>query len=114
MEKPKFLEAPLRLGNEAPADDEEYKKTFADAREKHSFPESPAKATKEIGRTTRRGKPHAKRRHQERVAPKGCVSMTHYGLVHAPVTMKKAMKIPDAKKAVDKEWETQRRASMGP
>ena len=88
----------MKLGNETPVDNEEYRKTLADAREKYSLPESPAMATIEIDRTDSGGKPRAKREHQERVAPKGHVSMTHYGLVHAPVKMKHAMKIPEAKK----------------
>ena len=32
-------------------------------------------------------------------------SMTHYNLVHKFILMPQAMKIPDAKAAVDKEWE---------
>ena len=31
--------------------------------------------------------------------------MTHYNLVHNFISMPQAMKIPDAKAAVDKEWE---------
>ena len=30
--------------------------------------------------------------------------MTHYNLVHTLIPMPQAMKIPDAKAAVDKEW----------
>ena len=105
IEKPKFLEARMKLGVVAPEDNDEYRKLIADALEKYSLSESPAMATKEIGREGSGGKLHAKRKHEERVAPKGHVSMEHYGLVHAPVKMKQAMKIPEAKKAVDTEWE---------
>ena len=35
---------------------------------------------------------------------KGCNSMTHYNLVHKVIPMPQAMKIPDAKAAVDKKW----------
>ena len=36
---------------------------------------------------------------------KGMNSVTHYSLVHKFVPMPQAMKIPDAKAAVEKEWE---------
>ena len=35
---------------------------------------------------------------------KGYNSMTHYNLVHKFIPMPQAMKIPEAKAAVDKEW----------
>ena len=35
---------------------------------------------------------------------KGLISMTHYNLVHKFIPMPRAMKIPDAKAAVDKDW----------
>jgi hypothetical protein len=47
--------------------------------------------------------PGNKRRHQDKIATKGHSAET-YALVHAPISMKKAMKIPKAKKAVDDEW----------
>ena len=34
--------------------------------------------------------------------------MTHYNLVHKFIPMPQAMKIPDAKAAVDKEWKKAR------
>ena len=42
--------------------------------------------------------------HEDRIAGKGVTSMTHHNLVHKFTTMPQAMKIPDAKAAVDKEW----------
>ena len=42
--------------------------------------------------------------HEDRIAWKGFTSMTHYNLVHKFTPMPQAMKIPDAKAAVDKEW----------
>ena len=42
--------------------------------------------------------------HEDRIAGKGTTSMTHYNLVHQFILMPQAMKIPDAKAAVDKEW----------
>ena len=47
--------------------------------------------------------PGNKRRHQDKIASKGHSAET-YALVPAPISMKKAMKIPKAKAAVDDEW----------
>ena len=41
--------------------------------------------------------------HEDRIAGKGFTFMTHYNLVHKFIPMPQAMKIPDAKAAVDKE-----------
>ena len=46
-----------------------------------------------------------KRIHEEHIAGKGENSLLHYNLVHKFIPMRHAMKIPDAKAAVDKEWE---------
>ena len=45
-----------------------------------------------------------KRIHEEHIAGRGQNSVLHYNLVHKFVPMPQAMKIPDAKAAVDKEW----------
>ena len=42
--------------------------------------------------------------HEDHIAGKGPNSMTHYHLVHKSIPMPQAMKILDAKAAVDKEW----------
>ena len=42
--------------------------------------------------------------HEDRIAGKGFTSMLHYNLVHKLIPMPQAMKIPDARAAVDKEW----------
>ena len=42
--------------------------------------------------------------HEDHIAGKGYNSMSHFNLVHKIVPMPQAMKIPDAKAAVDKEW----------
>ena len=49
------------------------------------------------------GKPGA-REHQDHISNAGYVSDEWFALVHTPIPMPKAMQIPDAKKAVDKEW----------
>ena len=46
-----------------------------------------------------------KRTHEEQIAGKGQNSVLHYNLVHKFIPMPHAMKIPEAKAAVDKEWE---------
>ena len=42
--------------------------------------------------------------HEDRIAGKGLTSMTRSNLVHKFFQMQQAMKIPDGKVAVDKEW----------
>ena len=46
----------------------------------------------------------AKGKHQENVAPSGYVSDHWYALVHKPVKIGDAEKIPKAKEALEKEW----------
>ena len=43
--------------------------------------------------------------HEDHIAGKGDHSLQHYILVHKFIPMPQAMKIPEAKAAVDKEWE---------
>ena len=43
--------------------------------------------------------------HEDHSAGKGTNSLTYYNLTHKFVPMSQAMKISDAKDAVDKEWE---------
>ena len=43
--------------------------------------------------------------HEDHIAGKGDSSLQHYNLVHKFIPMPKAIKIPAAKAAVDKEWE---------
>ena len=44
--------------------------------------------------------------HEDHIAGKGDNSLQHYTLVHKFILMPEVMKIPAAKAAVDKEWET--------
>ena len=44
------------------------------------------------------------RNHKDHTAGKGFTSMTHFNFVHKFIPMPQAMKIPDAKVTVDKEW----------
>ena len=43
--------------------------------------------------------------HEDHIAGRGMNSLSHYNLVHKFIPMPEAMKIPDAKGAVKKEWE---------
>ena len=43
--------------------------------------------------------------HEDHIAGKGENSLQHYNLVHKFIPMPRAMKIPAAEAAVDKEWE---------
>ena len=47
--------------------------------------------------------PH--RFHEDHIASKGRNSLNHYNLVHKFIPVPQAIKIPDAKAAVEKEWE---------
>ena len=46
---------------------------------------------------------HLEREHQDRVAAPGG-SYDYYAMVHTPIPIPKANKIPEAKKALDEEW----------
>ena len=43
--------------------------------------------------------------HEDHIAAKGMNSLSRYNLVHKFIPMPQAMKMPDAKAAVEKEWE---------
>ena len=55
-------------------------------------------------RFSARGENYHPRPHQDHTAPKGFASCEQMAMVHLPIPINKAMKIPDAKKAVDAEW----------
>ena len=56
--------------------------------------------------TRQRVEPSRPKSHEDHIAGKGQNSMTHYNLTHKFIPMPQAMKIPDAKAAVDKKWKT--------
>ena len=58
--------------------------------------------------TRQRVEPSLPKHHEDHIAGKGYTSMIHYNLVHNFILMPQAMKIPDAKDAVDKEWKKAR------
>ena len=54
--------------------------------------------------TRPRAEPSQPKHHEVHIAGRGYTSMNHYNLFHKFILMPKALKIPDAKAAVDKEW----------
>ena len=51
--------------------------------------------------------------HEDHISGKGVNSLSHYNLVHKFIPVLEAMKIPDAKAAVEKEWEKWRKYRHG-
>ena len=49
------------------------------------------------------------RYHEDHIAAKGINSLSRYNLVHKFIPMPQALKIPDAKSAVEKHWENLRK-----
>ena len=52
--------------------------------------------------TRQRMEPTLQRGHEDHIAARGENSMNHYSLAHELIPMQKAMRIPDAKAAVEK------------
>ena len=49
--------------------------------------------------------------HEDHITGKGINSLNHYNLVHKFIPIPQAMKTPDAKAAVDQEWEKLKKIS---
>ena len=119
-------------------DDEEFKHTMKNARRKLEIPMPAAMSCKTpingCGETCRNigkhqtkyaciveadepmrirleGRP--KRYHEDHIAAKGINSLSHFNLVHKFIPMPQALKIPDAKAPVEKEWENCRKYRHG-
>ena len=60
------------------------------------------------GSTRKRAEGTLHKDHEGHIAGKGINSLSHYNLVHKTTPPPQAMKIPDAKAAVEKEWEKTR------
>ena len=54
----------------------------------------------------------AKHKHEEQVADRGYISMSLYTLIHLPLPIPKAIRIPEAKVAVDREWNKLKNTSV--
>ena len=132
-EKPKLDNARRRLRGIYFIDpeDKEFRETIQNARKKLETPMAPAmpcKTSKKCKHGETRGKTNEIKSklacileasestrlrmeeslpnyHEDHTAGKGNNSLQHYKLVHNFIPMPQAMKIPEAKAAVDKEWE---------
>ena len=59
----------------------------------------------EVSKTCRKMTTYLSNRpHQDQAAPKGYGSLEQMAMVHLPISIEKALRIPDARKAVDAEW----------
>ena len=131
IEKPKLDNARrLRGISFLEPDDEEFKRTMKNARRKLEIPMPAAMpcrlqpnqhretcrtfgqhktkyaCTVDAGESVRiRMKGCQSKNHEDHIAGKGVNSLSHYNLVHKFIPVPEAMKIPDAKAAVEKEWE---------
>ena len=89
-----------------PDEDKDYTKILADAQQKFGSPPVPAMPLISHGTALlSQGQPCAKREHQDHIAMSSYCSNEWYAMVHTPVPITKAYKIPDARKAIDKEWD---------
>ena len=97
---------------ETPDDDKDYLKIVSDLRAKLSVPAAPAMplfqtvmaaplgAKGDLQPKKKRG---AQRQHQDKVADKG-PSIDWFGLLHTPIPIPKALKVPAAREALHSEW----------
>ena len=111
---------------EIPADDKDYLKILSEVRAKLSVPPAPAMplfsnvsasfssgrpdafetavaSLQSLGRPDALQTAGAERQHQDHTADKG-PSENWFGLVRTPVPIPKALKIPEAREALGKEW----------
>jgi len=111
-----------------PEEVEEYKKILSEAQKLWAVPTSPAMPCISVKRAKREAmvltahavidvvkeqgaspsRPYSRpdeRTHQDKIAQASFASDEWFALVHTPIPMPKAMKIPKAKEAVDAEWD---------
>ena len=80
---------------------DDYIKIMARLKHKLMAPDAPAMPLLALNAATGLGRPCAGgREHQDNIGMAGYVSDEWFALIHTPVPMAKALKIPDAKKAV--------------
>jgi len=84
------------------AEVDDFNRIVADAKEKLAIPPAPAMPVVAYANAAI---PMSSRQHQDKVLSVSEVHEEHYAMVHQPIPISKAMKIPAAKKAVDAEWD---------
>ena len=85
------------------------RKLAAEVTASHKVPKTVYGCTVESHESTRqRVEPSLPKKHEDHIAGKGFTSMTHYNLAHKLILIPQAMKILDAKAAVDKERKNSR------
>ena len=108
VEGPRRENARRSLGKFTEIPDEEledYKASLKRARKTYGLPPAPAMPVVPFACLASNGRPLAEHRpHEEHEGDVGFCSAEWYALVHTPIPMQKALKIPNAKDAVDNEW----------
>ena len=100
MEVPMDAAMPCKKG---PKKRSSFQITEAKSCESNKIPKTKHACIVEAHESTRkRLEPSLPKDHEDRIASKGYISVTHYNLVHKLIPMPQAMKIPDAKGAVEK------------
>ena len=101
----------LGITGEVDPNDLDYKKILSEARAKLSQPAAPAMPCMQTQASPRgdatasaTALAGAARPHDEHVAPKGWASEEWFALVHTQIPIPKALKIPEGRAALDKEW----------
>jgi hypothetical protein len=85
---------------------DEFNQLIKTLRQQYALPPAPAMPCLSHAVIAKNGRPMVDfREHEEHFADVGSVSPEWLAMVHTPVKMEKAMRIPEAKKAVDAEWD---------
>ena len=91
-----------KKGTESPSNS---RVTGARLQAPNKVPKTKYACTVEAHESTRQPlEPSLPKNHEDHIAGKGYNSMTHYNLAHMFILVPQAMKLRDAKAAVDKEW----------
>ena len=96
------LELPMPAAMPCKLQRDKYRETCRTV-EKHKTKYACIVEADESMRKRMEGSPH--KNHEDHIAGKGMNSLSHYNLVHKFIPIPQAMKIPDAKAVVEKEWE---------
>ena len=88
-----------------PVDLDEYERVVKEATHKYSVPSAPQMPILPQAAPALDGRFAATQdKHHENLAVAGHVSGAWYAMVHKPITIREALRIPNAKASLDKEW----------